>query len=133
MNLRNKKDLVKRLFGVGVDRIIFVPSRVNDIKEAITKQDMRDLVADGAIIITPENGRRIIKRTKSRSQGNVRKRVYERKRTYILLTRKLRKHVAELRSNKKVTQEEFKALRKRIKNREFKSKANLKEIMGEKK
>ena len=58
MNLNKKKELAKRTFNVGEERIVFVESRLKDIKEAITKQDMRDLRQDKAIIIKEKKGRR---------------------------------------------------------------------------
>ena len=54
MNLRKKKELIARTLKVGKDRITFVESRLEEIKEIITKQDVRDLVADKAIIIKEE-------------------------------------------------------------------------------
>ena len=51
MNLKKKKALAARTFGVGLERIEFVKPRLEEIKEAITKQDMKDLKESGAIII----------------------------------------------------------------------------------
>jgi len=50
MNLGKKKLLAARTLKVGKARIFFVDSRKSEIKEAITKQDIRDLKQDGAII-----------------------------------------------------------------------------------
>jgi len=57
MNLRAKKQLAANTLGVGKGRIIFVNERLEEIKEAITKQDMRNLQKDGAIIIREVKGR----------------------------------------------------------------------------
>ncbi len=43
MNLRTKKELAAKALKVGKERIVFVEARLDEIKEAITKQDMRDL------------------------------------------------------------------------------------------
>lgn len=131
MNLNKKKELAKRTFGVGKDRIVFVASRVADIKEAITKQDMRDLLSQGAIMIKNVKGRRKVVKSKSRSVGNARKRVDKEKRNYIILTRKLRIHVSDAKKGGKVSKEHFDGLRKKIKNREFRSKAHLNEHLQE--
>ena len=96
MNLKKKKNLAKKIFGAGNKRVIFVKSRLTDIKEAITKQDIRDLKNDGAIILREKKGRQKINKKSNRSTGNIRKKVNKRKRTYVILTRKLRKHVSEL-------------------------------------
>ena len=54
----DKKQLVARTFNVGIDRIVFNKERLAEIKEAITKQDIRDLTKDGAITIREIKGRR---------------------------------------------------------------------------
>ncbi|MEM3091049.1 MAG: 50S ribosomal protein L19e [Candidatus Pacearchaeota archaeon] len=130
MNLRKKKELVKKTFGVGKDRIIFLESRLNDIKEAITKQDIRDLYKDGAIIIKSVKGRRkVIKKHKKKGVGKIRKKIKDRKRRYVLLVRKLRKYLSNLKREGKISKEDIKKLRKKIRNKEFKSKAQLKEYI----
>jgi len=96
MNLRKKKALAARTFGVGVGRIEFLEPRLEEIKEAITKQDIRDLHKDGAIRIKNIKGRKAKPRKKKKkTTGNVRKKINKRKREYVTLTRKLRKHLAE--------------------------------------
>ena len=51
MNLKKKKILAAKTLGVGRNRIRLLKSRLDEIKEAITKQDIRDLKNDGAILI----------------------------------------------------------------------------------
>jgi large subunit ribosomal protein L19e len=132
MNLRKKKALAARTFGVGLARVEFVEARLEEIKEAITKQDIRDLQKDGAIIIKNIRGRKKNEnKKKSRSVGNVRKKVNRRKRDYVTMTRKLRKHLAEVKD--KLTEKEKKDIRKKIRNKFFRSKAHLKEHIGGKK
>lgn len=129
MNLGKKKALAIRTLKVGKERIVFVKSRLNEIKEAITKQDIRDLLKEGAIIIKTIKGRRKVVRKRSRSPGNIRKKVNRRKREYVIITRKLRKHVAGLKKRGEISNEDFKEIRKKIRNREFKSIAQLKEFI----
>lgn len=131
MNLGKKKELAKRTFGIGKDRIIFVGSRLEDIKEAITKQDIRDLRRDGAIIIKEVGGRKKIRSKRSRGAGNIRKGTKVKKRDYIILTRKLRKHAAEMKRSGKLSKENLDDVRKKIRNKAFRSKAHLKEHLGE--
>ncbi len=133
MNLKKKKALTARTFGVGIERIEFVKPRLEEIKEAITKQDIRDLHKDGAIKIKPVRGRRIlIRKKKKRSTGNIRKKVNKRKKEYATITKKLRKYLAEMKG--KMTEKEIEDIRKKIRNRFFKSKSHLKDyIRGEEK
>jgi hypothetical protein len=49
----------------------------------------------------------------------------------VIITRKLRKHLAE--NKEKLTEKERKDIRKKIRNRFFKSKSHLKEHIGGKK
>ena len=129
MNLKKKKLLAARTFGVGVERIAFSNSRLDEIKEAITKQDIRDLQKDGAITIKNVKGRKTnIKKKKKRSAGNIKKKVKTRKRDYMILTRKLRKYVAEVRE--KLTKKELEDVRKKIKNKFFRDKNHIKEYFG---
>ena len=74
MKLDKKKAIAARVFGVGKKRIIFVEPRLSEIKEAITKEDIRALKEDGAIIIKPIKARRSTpKRKVKRGPGNIRK------------------------------------------------------------
>lgn len=134
MNLAKKKALASRTLKVGESRIIFVKSRIEEIKEAITKQDVRDLHRDGAILIKEVRGRKILaKKKKSRSDGNVRQKVNKRKANYVIATRKQRKYVSELKSQGKISKEDFADMRKKIRNKYFKSLSGLKEFIGEQK
>lgn len=127
MNLRSKKELAARTFGVGKERIAFIDSRKNEIKEAITKQDIRDLAASGAIIIKNIKGRKKIEKRKRRSVGRIRQRVNERKKRYVLITRKLRNYLKSLSAH--LSKEGIKKIRKKIKNREFKNKLDIKKYI----
>ncbi|MCR4327230.1 MAG: hypothetical protein NUV46_01470 [Nanoarchaeota archaeon] len=132
--IMKKKELAIKALKMGKDRIKFVGVRLDEIKEAITKQDIRDLVLSGAIVIKPVKGRRKNeKRKNKRGPGKVKKKVNKRKQEYVKITRKLRKHVKHLKKQGEITNEEFKGLRKEIRNRSFKSKANLKLNIEERK
>jgi len=134
MNLKTKKELSAKTFGVGKKRIVFVHSRKEEIKEAITKQDIRELKASGAILIKEVGGRKVVvKRTRKRGPGKIKKKINVRKRTYVIMTRKLRGYVNELKKQGLLAMEEVKEIRKKIRNRDFKSKANLKIYIGENK
>lgn len=131
MNLLKKKALASRMLKVGKKRIIFSKERVNEIKEAITKQDIRDLKDEGAIIVKDIKGSRKNKqKSKKRGPGKIRKKVNQRKKEYVIMTRKLRKYLFEIKKQGKISREDMKDMRKKIRNRIFKSKAHLKEYIG---
>ncbi len=132
--LDKRKYLASKVLGVGKGRIKFNSDRLADIKEAITKQDIRDLYNEGIITIKPIHGRRKVERRKTkRGSGKIKKRINEKKRKYVRLVRKLRRHIKEIKKQGKINGEEYIILRKKIKAREFKDKAHLKEHLGERK
>ncbi|PIN94817.1 hypothetical protein COU61_00140 [Candidatus Pacearchaeota archaeon CG10_big_fil_rev_8_21_14_0_10_35_13] len=134
MNLRNKKELTARITGAGKGRVKFNEERLNEIKEAITAQDIRDLLKSKAITIKEQKGRKTNKkRTTRRGPGKIKKKVNKRKQEYVKRTRKLRKYVKSLRDTKKIDRDKYKELRKNIRGSKFRSKAHLKEHLGAKK
>ena len=127
MNLSKKKELATRTLNIGKSRIVFVASRKDEIKEAITKQDIRDLVESGAIKVKDIGGRtKVEKRKRKRGIGKIKKNVNTNKQDYVIMTRKLRKYAAEKHNRGEINKEELTDIRKRIRNRLFRSKAHLK-------
>jgi len=130
MNLKKKKELAARTLGVGIARISLNPERVDEIKEAITKQDIRDLVANSSIKIKPKKGRRKAKPgTARRGAGKVKKKINKRKHEYMRLTRKLRKHLKEMRARNLVNDKLYEKARKQIKAKSYRSLAHFKELI----
>ncbi len=131
MKLNTKKLLAVKTLGVGKGRIVFNRERLEEIKDAITKQDIRDLIESGAIIIRENNGRRTVLRRRTRRRaGSVRKKVNQSKREYVIRTRKLRAYLVELLLHGKISKEQYKILRTQIKASIFRSKAHLKEHLA---
>jgi len=128
MQISNKKELAARTLKVGKGRITFNVERLDDIKEAITKQDIKDLVKDKAIFVEDISGRKkIVKRKTRRRAGSVKIKVKTRKKDYMTMVRKLRPFASELREKSIINYEEYWQLRKEIRAKSFKSKANMKE------
>ncbi len=129
-NLNKRKELAAKVLGVGKERIVFDNLRLAEIKEAITKQDIRDLFGAGIISIKPIKGRKtIVKRTTKRGVGKVKLHVRDTKNEYVVLIRKFRKYLVELKKHGKISEENYRALRKKIKAGMFKTKAHLKEYI----
>lgn len=128
MKLERKKDLVARTLGVGKDRIAFNVARLNEIKEAITKQDIRDLFASGAIFIKEIKGTKTnVPRNLRRRAGSIKKKVKYGKRDYINRTRKFRDYIQRLKNNDMMPNETYRKLRQEIRASMFKTLAHLKE------
>jgi large subunit ribosomal protein L19e len=132
MKLEKKKALAARTLGVGKGRIVLNSQRLSEIKEAITKQDIKDLHASGAILVAPIKGRKTIVRRKNRRRaGSVRKKVLNKKRNYISLTRKLRAHIKSLRNKNSISEDLYIKLRKEIRARSFRDLIHMKERIAE--
>ena len=66
MQLARKKALAAKVLKVGKRRIVFVAGHEEEIKEAITRQDIVDLHRAGAIKIREVKGRRKVTKRKHR-------------------------------------------------------------------
>ena len=134
INLTQRKALASKVLGVGKNKIIFDPAHLAEIKEAITKQDIRDMFAEGIISIRPNAGRKTkeARRTR-RGPGSIKMTIKGGKSKYGILVRKLRRHVKEIRKQGKMNQEKHDGLRRKIRAGDFKNKAHLKSYMGENK
>ena len=130
MKLSKKKELAAKTLGVGKNRIVFKIENLSEIKEAITRQDIRSLKNEGIISIKPIKGRRKIGKRKSRKgPGKIKKKVNTRKQTYVKLTRKLRGYLVSLRDRRYIDRDVYLSLRKKIRMREFKSKSNMRDYL----
>ncbi len=131
MNLNNKKELTARTLKVGKGRIMFVKARLEEIKEALTKQDIRDLKNEGAIKIKEVKGRSKVKKRKRRGPGKIKKKINTRKQDYVKMTRKLRAYVSEMKKQDILSGKDAESIRKKIRNKKFRSKVHLKDYIGD--
>lgn len=132
MDLGKKKQLASRALGVGMARVSFNNERLADIKEAITKQDIRDLVASGAIKVNAIKGRKTVeKRTSRKRAGKIRMKRKPKNSDYMVLTRKFREYLKQLRMNKGISNENYRKVRSEIRARNFKNRIQLKERIEE--
>jgi len=128
--LDKRKELASKVLCVGKNRIKFDNEKLPEIKEAITKQDVRDLFAEGIIEIKEVKGRLTKKKRKTRrGPGKIKKKVKTRKQDYVKMVRKQRNYVKELKKQEKLTPEESVEIRKKIRAKTFKDKSHLKEYI----
>ena len=124
-------DLPRPITNQKFNEYLKLVAKLADFKEAITKQDIKDLNKDKAILVKAVKGRKKNdKKPGSRSPGNVRKKVNKREQEYVIMTRKLRSYVAEMKKQGKLSPEDIKGIRNKIRNKIFRSKAHLKEYIG---
>lgn len=127
MKLDKKKKLAAKVLDVGIGRILFNPARLQDIKEAITRQDIKDLVKDKAIKAKPITGKQKKKKRKTRKHaGKIKKKVQD-KREYIHKIRKMRAYLSSLRTAGRLSSKEYLKLRRYAKSGVFTDLKHLKE------
>ncbi|MEM2772586.1 MAG: 50S ribosomal protein L19e, partial [Candidatus Pacearchaeota archaeon] len=88
MSLKTQRRLAAEILGVGINRVKFMPEKINEIKEAITRKDIEELIKEGAIKKRPikgykrRAGRKRQKRYKKRrrGEGKIKKKVIDKKR-----------------------------------------------------
>src|SRR3989338_11122877 len=111
MNLQAKKRLAAKVAGVGRDRIWLNPERLEEIKESLTKQDIRDLLKEGIIKIKPITGKKSKKRRKIRRRtGSVSMRVSSAKRDYVNRIRSIRQFLKNIKKAGSITSKDYSSL-----------------------
>lgn len=134
MNLGKKKRLAARTLGVGLNKIILNREQLGEIMKAITKQDILDLVREGAIKVREPSGRRAVKKRQTRRRaGSVRKKVGTGKIDYMREVRKLRAYLKQLKRQEGITREQYIELRKIIRTRKIKTSAQVREHLAQNK
>ncbi|ABK76975.1 ribosomal protein L19E [Cenarchaeum symbiosum A] len=142
INLRTKKRLASRVTGAGIHRIYFDPTHLDDIADAITRNDIRSLITANTIKIKPVSGtsrgraqhkrRQKAKRgSKAGSkQGRMGARVGK-KQVYVKKVRALRYLLAVFKDRKDITNPEFWALYKKVGGNTVRNKAHLHLLVDE--
>ncbi|PIU75988.1 50S ribosomal protein L19e [Candidatus Pacearchaeota archaeon CG06_land_8_20_14_3_00_35_12] len=138
MRLETQKRISADILGIGKKRIWFDPLRISDIQEAITRQDLKDLIKEGAIKKMPVQGvkRRSGKtregryaKGRRRGMGKIRKRIQVRKKEYVWKIRKMRKYLKMLRREGKINKTEHTKMRRLAKSGIYSNIHKIKEVM----
>ena len=142
VNLRAKKRLASRVAGVGIHRIKFDTDHLDDIADAITRQNIRSLITANTIKIKPivgtSRGRAQHKKdqknkrgtTQGSKQGRKGARVGK-KEVYVAKVRSLRRLLKIAKDRKDLTNPEFWALYKKVGGNTVRNKAHLRLLMDE--
>ncbi len=143
MKLTVQKRISADILKSGINRISFDTSRLNEIKEAITKADIRKLIKDGAIKLNQIKGISSFRSNKIKLQKRKGKRKglgsrkgkktarTERKRTWMTKVRVQRRFVRLLKSRKIISVQNYRMIYKMIKGNIFRSKRHLKLYLNE--
>ena len=114
MNLSNQKRIAARILKVGESRVWMDSTKMSEVKEAVTKNDIRSLISEGIIKAKPVTGvsrgrarKRMTQRQKGRqtqtaSRKGKRTARLPRKKAWILKTRIQRKFLKDLKGTQKI-------------------------------
>lgn len=138
MELKTQKRLAAQVLKCSEKRVIFDTSLLEDIKESITKADIRGLVNDGAIVKKQKKGvsrgrarKRAVQRRKGRQQGpgsrkGKRTARLPRKRAWINSIRSQRKLIKELKDKSIITKKDYRLIYMKCKGGFFRSRRHIK-------
>jgi large subunit ribosomal protein L19e len=136
--------MASSILKVGEDRVWFNPEDLESISSAVTKEDIRKLIKEGAIQAKPVKGTgryrariRRLQRAKGRRRGagkrkGSKKARYPKKERWMSSIRALRAMLAQLRNEKKIDVSTYRKLYLMAKGGVFKSKAHLESYIKEK-
>lgn len=137
MKLNAKKRLAAQILKAGINRVWIDPTRAEDISVAITREDIRSLIRQGAIRAKPEHGtsrgryRELAAKRKKGRRGGAGSRKgakharLGKKASWIQTVRPLRSRLRELKKEGIIEPREYRKLYRMVKGGAFKSKAHL--------
>lgn len=144
MELKVQKRLAGKVLKCSPNRIRLDTSRLSDIKEAITKSDIKSLIGEGAIIKKPVKGisrvraRKIkLQKKKGRKKGigskkGPRKARLPKKAAWIKRVRAQRNFLNVLKEKNLISSKNFRTVYNKIKGGFFRSKRHIKLFLEEK-
>ncbi|MCD4666373.1 50S ribosomal protein L19e [archaeon] len=143
MNLKVQKRITKSKFGVGKKRVKLNPENIKEIKEAITKKDIKNLKKKGIIVIKPKRGisqsrtrKSKLQKRKGRGKG-LGKRKGKRnarlndKQVWMAKIRVQRNFLRELKSKEMISSKIYRDLYLKCKGGFFRSKRHIKVYLTE--
>ena len=129
MNLIVQKRIAADILGCSKKRVVFDQERLSDIKEAITKADLRGLVSEGAIHKVQKKGRQ---RGQGKRKGTANARNPS-KREWINKIRLQRRLLKTMKDNELILSDVYRMLYLKAKGGFFRSKKHLQHYIAENK
>lgn len=143
MKVGRAVEIVAEMYGVGVKRVWVDPNRLEEVENAMTKDDLRGLIAQGIIRILPKRGTSRVrarkiheqkKKGRRRGQGSRKGTPGARsgkKELWVKRIRAIRRLLKELREKGKITPEEYRKIYRMAKGGAVRSKRHVLEIIKE--
>ncbi|MCJ7794535.1 MAG: 50S ribosomal protein L19e [Methanoregulaceae archaeon] len=137
-DLASQKRIVAAILKCGVNRVWFDPERLSDIENAISREDLRGLVTDGAIKARQKKGvsrgrarEKIAKRSYGHCRGPGRRKGaagarHPGKRSWIQKIRAIRKALVALREAATINPHTYRILYRKAAGGQFRSVAHMK-------
>jgi len=143
LSLKSQRRLAASILNVGVNRVWIDPERTEDVEVAITREEIRKLIHEDAIKVSPGNrqsrGRARVISAKKRagrrrgpgSRKGGKHSVISRKTRWISRIRALRRRLRMLRERRTITVGTYRRLYMKAKGGEFRSVAELERYINE--
>jgi len=143
MRLSSQRELSAQMLGAGKSKVWFDPERLSEIKEAITKGDIRSLIKKKVIQHRPELGssrvrarKRLVQKRKGRQQGlgsrkGSRGARLTKKEAWMITVRGQRAFAQELKTKGLVDTKAYRDLYSKIKGGYFRNKRHIKLYLTE--
>ncbi|MBI5797563.1 50S ribosomal protein L19e [Candidatus Woesearchaeota archaeon] len=138
MNISNQREMSAKMLGVGKSKVWFNADRISEVKEAITKHDIRSLIKKKVIQRKPElhssrvrARKRLVQRRKGRQKGPGTKKGTStsrlgRKEAWMITVRGQRAFIKELRVKDHITVLTYRNLYSKVKGGYFRNKRHIK-------
>lgn len=142
INLRDKRELAARTLGVGANRLRFEPEYMEDVIDAITRDDIRSLVTARTIYIVEKKGtsrgraraKHLKNKKRGRGSGSKKGRKTARegkKQIWVKKVRAQRRHIKIMKSRGDIDKKAFWSLYKKINGGQVRSLSHLRELVKE--
>lgn len=137
MDISNQKRMAAQVLDCGLNRVRMNPNRLEDISEAVTRKDIRKLVASGAIFARQATGQsrnialmRAAQKKKGRRRGPAHRRGgtnarFNTKLRWMMRIRPIRVHLRELRESGAIDRTTYRKLYMQAKGGMFHNRSHL--------
>ena len=140
VNLKTKRQLVSRILGVGVDRVKFDPEHLDDVADAITRDNIRSLITANVIEIKPIKGtskgrshfKKLQRSKRGAKQGSKKGRKGARtgkKQVYVRKIKAMRHQLKVSKSRKEIVNEDYWKLYKQVSGNQVRNLAHLRSLI----
>lgn len=142
VNLKTKRLLVSRILGVGANRVKFDSEHLDDITDAITRDNIRSLITAKIIEIKPIKGasrarshfKKFQKRRRGTKQGSKKGRSGARmgkKEEYVRKIRAMRRQLKISKSRKEIVNADYWKLYKQVSGNQIRNLAHLRSLIAD--